>query len=350
MAQFSHIIAAIDAHTAGEPARIVLTGLPPILGNTMAEKQRYAKTKLDHLRTLLMQEPRGHKDMFGIILTPPTSERADYGVLFIDSAGYIDMCGHGIMAVTTALIEIGMVPPIGPETAVLFDTPAGLVEARASIEGNEVVDVSVANVPSFLYARDVAIELPELGRISVDVAFGGNFFALVPAQALGISVQPGNTTRLIELGMAVKRALNAKFTVQHPIVAHINRVELTEIYDKPESSPAVSKSVVIFGDGQLDRCPCGTGTSAAMALAYAQGELPLGIEYINEGIIGTQFRGKLLREVRVGDLVAVEPVVTGTAYLTGMQQFVADPHDPFKYGFLVSSTDDRTPVIHDRSG
>lgn len=338
MAQFSHIISAIDAHTAGEPARIVLSGLPPILGHTMAEKKHYAKTRLDYWRTLLMQEPRGHKDMFGIILTPPTDERADYGVLFIDSAGYIDMCGHGIMAVTTALIEIGMVPSVAPETAVLFDTPAGLVEARARIEGQRVADVSVANVPSFLYARDVAIELPELGRIHVDVAFGGNFFALVPAKALGIAVHPAHTLRLIELGMAVKRAVNARLTVQHPLVEHVNRVELTEIYDKPEPSQAFARSVVIFGDGQLDRCPCGTGTSAAMALAYAKGELPLGVEYINEGIIGTQFRGQLRREVRVGDLVAVEPVVTGTAYLTGMPQFVADPHDPFQYGFLLSAT------------
>jgi proline racemase len=337
MAQFSHIISTIDTHTAGEPARIILSGLPPILGNTMAEKKQYMKEHLDHFRTLLMQEPRGHKDMFGIVLTPPIRQEAHYGVLFIDSEGYIDMCGHSIMSATTALIEIGMVLPIEPETCVIFDTPAGLIEARARIEGNRVIEVSVANVPSFLYAKDVAVDLRGIGSINVDVAFGGNFFALVPAKALGVAVHPENSVRLIELGAAVKTAVNAKLTVQHPIVDHITKVELTMIYDKPESSQPFAKSVVIFGDGQLDRCPCGTGTSAAMAALYAKGELPLDTEYINESIIGTRFKGKLLRQVQLGDFVAVEPVVTGTAYITGIQQFVVDPNDPFKNGFLVGS-------------
>jgi proline racemase len=337
MAQFNHIISAIDAHTAGEPARIVLAGLPPILGSTMAEKKQYMKKSLDRFRTLLMQEPRGHKDMFGIILTPPTRQEAHYGVLFIDSEGYIDMCGHSIMSATTALIETGMVLPIEPETRVMFDTPAGLIEAHARIEGNRVTEVSVANVPSFLYAKDVAVDLRGIGSINVDVAFGGNFFALVPAKALGVAVHPENSVRLIELGAAVKTAVNAKLIVQHPIVDHITKVELTMIYDKPEPSQPFAKSVVIFGDGQLDRCPCGTGTSAAMAALYAKGELPLDTEYINEGIIGTRFKGKLLRQVQLGDFVGVEPVVTGTAYITGIQQFVVDPNDPFKNGFLVGS-------------
>ena len=291
MAQFSHIISTIDTHTAGEPARIILSGLPPILGNTMAEKKQYMKEHLDHFRTLLMQEPRGHKDMFGIVLTPPIRQEAHYGVLFIDSEGYIDMCGHSIMSATTALIEIGMVLPIEPETSVIFDTPAGLIEARARIEGNRVIEVSVANVPSFLYAKDVAVDLRGIGSINVDVAFGGNFFALVPAKALGVAVHPENSVRLIELGAAVKTAVNAKLIVQHPIVDHITKVELTMIYDKPEPSQPFAKSVVIFGDGQLDRCPCGTGTSAAMAALYAKGELPLDTEYINESIIGTRFKG-----------------------------------------------------------
>ena len=276
--------------------------------------------------------------MFGIILTPPTRQEAHYGVLFIDSEGYIDMCGHSIMSATTALIETGMVLPIEPETRVMFDTPAGLIEAHARIEGKRVTEVSVANVPSFLYAKDVAIDLPEIGSIKVDVAFGGNFFTLVSAKALGVAVHPGNASRLIALGAAVKRAVNAKLVLQHPTISHINKVELTKIFDKPEPSQPIAKSVVIFGDGQLDRCPCGTGTSATMAALYARGELPLNTEYINESIIGTRFRGKLLREVRLGDFVAVEPVVIGTAYITGIQQFVADPNDPFKFGFLVDSS------------
>jgi proline racemase len=337
MVQFSHIISAIDAHTAGEPARIVLSGLPPILGDTMAEKKRYMKDRLDHFRTLLMREPRGHRDMFGVILTPPASPQAHYGVLFIDHSGYIDMCGHSIMSLATALIEIGMVPPIEPETLIVFDTPAGGVEARARIEGNRVIEVSVANVASFLYAKGVVIDLPGLGRITIDIAFGGNFFALVPAKALGVAVDVRNLNRLIELGAAVKRAVNAQLTVRHPKVDHIATVELIEIYDKPEPSQLLAKSAVIFGHGQLDRCPCGTGTSAAMAALHAKGGLPLHTEFVNESIIGTRFTGKLVREVRVGNFVAVEPVVTGTAYITGIQQFVVDPKDPFGYGFQVIS-------------
>jgi proline racemase/trans-L-3-hydroxyproline dehydratase len=337
MVEFTHIISAIDAHTAGEPARIVLNGLPPILGHTMAEKKQYMKDRLDHFRTLLMHEPRGHRDMFGVILTPPASAKAHYGVLFIDHAGYIDMCGHSIMSVTTALIEIGMVPPIEPETLVVFDTPAGRVEARARVEGSRVIEVSVASVASFLYAKDVAIDLRGRGRITVDVAFGGNFFALVPAKALGLAVHPSNLNQLIDLGVAVKRAVNAQLRVRHPTASHINTVELTEIYDAPESSQRFAKSAVIFGHGQLDRCPCGTGTSAAMAAFHAKGELPLHVEFTNESIIGTRFTGKLMQEVRVGDLVAVEPVVTGTAHITGIQQFVADSKDPFHYGFRVNS-------------
>lgn len=255
--------------------------------------------------------------MFGIVLTTPTRQEANYGVLFIDSVGYIDMCGHSIMRATTALIETGMVQPIEPETSVMFDTPAGLIEARARIEGNRIIEVSVANVPSFLYAKDVAVDLPEIGSINVDVAFGGNYFALVPAKALGIAMHPDNSNRLIESGAAVKRAVNAKLAVQHPTAGHITKVELTMIYDKPELSRPHAKSVIIFGDGQLDRCPCGTGTSAAMAALYDMGELPLNTEYINEGIIGTRFKGKLLRQVQLGDFVAVEPVVTGTATLPG---------------------------------
>lgn len=335
MAHFSQIISAIDAHTAGEPARIVLSGLPPIPGASMAEKKRYMREHLDHVRALLLREPRGHRDMFGVILTPPTTNQGQFGLLFMDNAGYIDMCGHGTMSVTTALIEIGVIPSTEPETVVAFDTPAGLVEAHAKVEGNRVIEVSVANVPSFLYARDVALDLPEIGRIALDISFGGNFFALIRARDLGVSIHPDNVPKLIQLGMKVKRAVNEKLKVRHPLAPHITTVELTEIYDKPDPLNLFSKSVVIFGNGQLDRCPCGTGTSAAMAALYGRGALPLGMEFTNEGIIGTRFRGKLLREVRVGDYVAVVPVVTGAAYLIGIQQFVVDPNDPFKYGFVV---------------
>jgi proline racemase/trans-L-3-hydroxyproline dehydratase len=335
MTRFTHIISAIDAHTAGEPTRIVLSGLPPILGSTMAEKKQYMMENLDHFRTLLMQEPRGHKDMFGAIITPPTSDLAQLGILFMDNAGYIDMCGSGIIAIATALIEIGTISPKEPETVIVFDTPAGVVETHAKVQENQVVEVSVANVDSFLYARDVELMLPEVGQITIDVSFGGNFFAMTPAKALGIELQFLNISQLIQFGKMVKEAVNEQIEVQHPQEHHITKIELTEIYDQPDPSQPFSKSVVVFGNGQMDRCPCGTGTSAIMATLYSKSKLQLGVEFTSESIIGTQFKGKLIRETRVGDFVAVSPVITGKAYLTGIQQFVVDPNDPLKYGFAV---------------
>lgn len=338
MARFSHIIVAADSHTAGEPTRTVLSGLPPVLGATMAEKKQYMMEYLDHFRTLLMQEPRGHRDMVGAIITHPTTGRGQYGILFMDSSGYLDMCGHGTIGVTMTLIEIGMVPSKEPETIVAFDTPAGLVEGRAKIEGGRVVEVSVANVSSFLYAREVKIDLPGIGKITIDVSFGGNFFAMTPAKALGVSIQPENIEKLIQLGMMIKEAVNEKVRVQHPTERHITTVELTEIYDRPDPSRPFSRNVVIFGQGQVDRSPCGTGTSAAMATLYGKGELSLNEEFTNESIIGTHFRGKLTREVKVGKFVGVDPIITGDAYITGIQQFVVDPSDPVKYGFMVGGS------------
>jgi proline racemase/trans-L-3-hydroxyproline dehydratase len=335
MARFTHIISAIDTHTAGEPTRIILSGLPPIPGNSMAEKKHYMIERLDHFRTLLMEEPRGHMDMFGAIITPPTTMRGQYGIIFIDSGGYLDMCGHGIIGITTALIEMGIVAAEEPETVITFDTPAGPVDGRARVEGDRVVEVSVSNVPSFLYALDVELELPEIGKITIDVSFGGNFFAMTSASQLGVSVDPGNMPRLIQLGMMVKGAVNETVDIQHPTERHITTVELTEIYDKPDATKPYSKNAVIFGNGQVDRSPCGTGTSAAMAMLHDRGKLSLGEEFINESVIGTRFKGKLIKESRVGDHTAVDPVITGGAYITGIQQFVVDPNDPVKYGFVV---------------
>jgi proline racemase len=337
MPPLTPVLSLIDAHTGGEPARLVLGGLPPIPGATMAAKKASFQAHLDHRRTLLMQEPRGHKDMFGVVLTEPTTPDADYGALFIDSAGAIDMCGHGLMALTTALIELGLVAAVAPDTTLRFDTPAGRVEARAQIHGERVSAVSLTNVPAFVLERDVAIRVAGVGKVRVDVVFGGNFFALVPASALGVTVAPEHSRQLIALGMAVKEAINATLAIAHPEWEHIQQVGLTKIYEPPDPTQPITKNVVIFGAGQLDRSPCGTGTSAAMALAHAKGELPLGVEHISEGILGTRFHGHLEREVSIGGLRAVVPVVTGEAYLTGKVDVLLDPRDPFPYGFLLDA-------------
>jgi proline racemase/trans-L-3-hydroxyproline dehydratase len=335
MMQFAHLISVIDTHAAGEPTRIVLSGLPPIPGPTMAAKKHFMAEQLDHFRTLLMHEPRGHRDMFGAILTPPTTPQAHYGVLFMDNGGYLDMCGHGIISVTTALINMGMMPPTPPITTVVFDTPAGVVESRATIRGQHVMDVSVANVPSFLYEQDIALDMPGIGTVTVDVAFGGNFFAMVRAESLGLTVHPDSLAPLTRYGMTIHEVLNGKLRLRHPTQQHITTVALIEIYEPPTPATPYAKSVVIFGNGQVDRSPCGTGISAAMATLYARGELALGTVYVNESIIGTRFKGMLCREGTVGDHVAVEPTFTGEAYITGIHQYVVDPDDPVKYGFTL---------------
>lgn len=337
MTEFTHVIEAIDTHTAGEPARIVVSGFPPLTGDSMIEKKRYMQEHLDHLRTLLVLEPRGHLDMFGVVLTTPTRADADFGVLFLDSAGYLDMCGHSIIGTTTALIETGAVTPQAPETVITFDTPAGPVVARAWVEGGRVLEVSLANVAAFVHTTDLRVEVPGCGLIAVDVAYGGNFFALVRAADLGVAVARTQIDRLLAAGIAVRRAVNAVLRVRHPELPHINEVRLTAIYERPDPGRPFARSAVVFGEGQLDRSPCGTGTSALMALLHVRGELPLGVEFVNESVIGTRFKGRLARESRVGDIVAVDPIITGTAYVIGLQQFVVDPADPLKYGFTLAS-------------
>lgn len=338
MLPFKTVVSAIDTHTAGEPARIILSGLPPILGHSMAQKKLYFCTHLDHWRTLLIQEPRGHKNMFGVILTAPTSAAADFGALFIDSGGAIDMCGHGLMALTTALIETGQVQVDVPETRLCFDTAAGLVETRAKIEAQRVSSVSVTNVPSFVIAQDLGIWLPTIGEVAVDVVFAGNFVALVPGSALGVPVAASHAHQLISLGMAIKEAVNATTTFIHPELAHISNVELAMIYDRLDPSRSDTKSVVVFGAGQLDRSPCGTGTSAMMTLAYAKGELKLGVEHISENLLGSCFRGHLQMVISTDQRQALVPVVSGVSHLTGISHFVIDPRDPLSYGFLVDGS------------
>jgi proline racemase len=333
MVTFSQIISTLDAHTAGEPARIVVSGVPPIPGHTMAKKKQYMRDRLDQIRTLVMCEPRGNKDMFGAVVVPPTIDHAHYGVLFMDPAGYVDMCGHGIIAITTVLLETGMIPAMEPEPTIVFDTPAGVVECRTEVKGNEVHAVSVANVPSFLWARDIGLSLPGGREIIIDIAFGGNFFAVVPAQALGIALRPENASQLAEYGSLIGDAVNDKIKVKHPRQEHIDTVEITVFYDIDVSRQFL-KSVATRGS-KVDRSPCGTGTSAILATLHGKGRLDKDREYTSESIIGTRFQGKLTTEVQLGEFTAVAPIITGEAHITGLHQFVVDPKDPLKYGFLL---------------
>lgn len=335
--KINRFIFVVDSHTMGEPTRVVVGGFPHLPGKTMAEKKEYLENHMDYIRKALMHEPRGHRDMFGSIITAPANQEADIGIIFMDGGGYLNMCVHGCIGTVTVAIETGMIKAVEPVTQVRLDTPAGLVEARAEVEDDIVKSVTIRNVPAFLYEADVKINVPDFGQITADVAFGGSFFVIVDAKQLGIRIEPSYADDLIRAGMAIKRAANEQIKVQHPEKKHIRTIDLVEIYDETENPEAHLKNVVVFGDGQVDRSPCGTGTCAKMAALYAKGKLSLGQEFLYESIIGTIFKGRLVGVTKVGPFDAVIPEVTGRAYITGFNQFVIDPEDPIKYGFLLGS-------------
>jgi proline racemase len=316
----------------GEPTRVVVGGLPNIPGNTMAEKIVYAKNNLNHIRTFLMHEPRGHRDMFGAIITAPVNKDADLGVIFIDSDYFLNMCGHGTIGVVTTAIETGMVEAKNPITKVAIDTPPGLVTCYAKVENDKVTGVSFQNVPSFHYGK-YKINLPKIGDITVNISFGGNFFAIVEADELKETINPNNSAKLIELGTMVRKTINEKVKVSHPEFPHINTVDLTEISCKLADDHY--QNVVILGAGQVDRSPCGTGTCAQLANLYHWEKLDIGKEMINESIINTKFKGKILKTTKIGEFEGIIPEITGRAFITGYHQFVTDPEDPVKYGFWV---------------
>ncbi len=325
----------VDSHTAGEPTRIVVGGVPPVPGNSMAEKKAYLSSHLDGLRKMLMWEPRGHRDMFGSILLPPVNPEADLGIVFMDGGGYLDMCGHGTIGAATVVVELGIIKPLEPVTLVRFDTPAGLVEARVLVKEGRVQGVTVRNVPAFLHTGGLRIEVEGLGEIEVDVAFGGNFFAIVDADVLGLEIVPQRASKLVELGLKIRDAVNRAIRVSHPEKPHIDRVNLVEFSSARSGPGSHRRNAVIFADGQLDRSPCGTGTCAKMASLFARGKLKLMEDFVHESILGTRFTGRVVDTTKVGSFEAVIPEITGRAHITAISQFLLDPEDPLAEGFVL---------------
>ncbi|NCB70292.1 MAG: proline racemase [Clostridia bacterium] len=331
---FSRGIQAIDSHTAGEPTRIVTGGIPNIKGKTMPEKKEYLEKELDYLRTAIMLEPRGHNDMFGSIITAPTTDEADLGIIFMDGGGYLNMCGHGTIGAVTAAIETGMVPMVEPVTHVVLEAPAGIVKAEAQVANGKVQSVSFVNVPAFHYKKEQKVML-DGKEVTFDISFGGSFFAIVHAKQLGIEIKPENTGRLTEVALRLRDIINAEIEIQHPTLAHIKTVDLVEIYDEPTHPEATYKNVVIFGQGQVDRSPCGTGTSAKLATLHSKGEIAVGEKFVYESILGTLFYGEIVGTTKVADYDAVIPKIAGSAYITGFNHFVIDETDPLKHGFIL---------------
>ena len=332
------VLTTIEAHAAGEPLRIITGGLPEIPGDTILERRRYLREQLDGVRRALMWEPRGHYDMYGCVLTPPVSPEADLGVLFMHNEGYSTMCGHGVIALVAALIETGALPISGRETTVNLDTPAGLVRATAHIDQHERVErVSFRNVPSFVYAQDVLLNFPGIGAITVDIAFGGAFYAILPAARIGLAVTPEQTPRLVEAGEVVKRAVNATLAIQHPNDPDLGFLYGTILTGPPEDPAHHSRNICVFANAEVDRSPTGTGVSARLALHSARGEIADGESIAIESILGagSVFSGRVVGHDRVGSFPAIIPDVSGRGFITGRSEFRLNPEDLLGQGFLV---------------
>jgi len=328
-------ITTIDAHAEGEPLRVITGGLPPIPGSTILERRRYLLENLDHLRTALMWEPRGHADMYGAIMTDPVSEEADAGVLFMHNEGYSTMCGHGIIGLVTVALETGMLPVKETQTTIRLDTPAGLVTAHASVQDGRVRGVAFENVPSFAYALDQTVEVPGLGLVRYDVAFGGAFYAYCQAADLDVGLGPSDFRRLIEIGTAVKHAVMESLPICHPFEEDLSFLYGTIIVGPSQTGGADSRNVCIFAEGEVDRCPTGTGVSGRLALNYARGQLGVGEPFTVESIIGTRFSGRILGTTTFGGYEAVIPEIEGSAHIVGRHEFLIDPDDPLRDGFIL---------------
>ncbi|HWO67246.1 MAG TPA: proline racemase family protein [Umezawaea sp.] len=324
-------LTAVDSHTEGMPTRVITGGIGVIPGDTMAARRLHFLQHLDHLREFLVNEPRGHPAMSGAILQPPTRPDADWGVLYIEVSGCLPMCGHGTIGVATVLVETGMVTVTEPETVVRLDTPAGLVEARVAVRDGRAESVTIENVPSFAAGLDATVDVPGLGTVRYDMAYGGNFYAILPLADLGIPFDRAFKDRILTAGLDIMAAIDATDRPVHPADPAISGCKHVQ-FTAPGVNGSDSRNAMAIHPGWFDRSPCGTGTSARLAQLHARGELDLGVDYVNESLLGTRFTGRLVRE---GDDGTVIPTVTGRAWITGTAQYLLDPTDPFPAGFVL---------------
>ena len=331
----AHRVTTIDAHTGGEPLRIIVSGLPDIPGSSMIARRGFAEANLDLFRRALMFEPRGHREMYGCIVTPPVSDGADFGVLFLHNDGFSTMCGHGIIAVATVAAEAGMVPDDNGTVSMRIDTPAGPVSARARMSGGRATAVAFTNVPSYVVGLDQKVDVPGIGAIRYDLAFGGAYYAFVEAASFGLACRAGEHQRLIDAGMAVKRAVVAARSISHPVDAALGFLYGT-ILIAPSETPGVhSRNVCVFADGQVDRSPTGTGVSARLAIHHRMGEIATGEPIVIESIVGSTFTGRVVETTSLGPYPAVVPEVEGHAFVTGRHEFLIDPDDTIGAGFFL---------------
>ena len=325
---------AVDSHTEGMPTRVVTSGVGVIPGDTMAQRREYFVSRMDDVRRLLMNEPRGHAAMSGAILQPACDERADVGVLYIEVSGCLPMCGHGTIGVATVLVETGMVEVEEPVTVIRLDTPAGLVEVEVSVVDGAAESVTLQGVASYCDRLNAAVEVPGLGRVQYDLAYGGNFYVITDLASLGIPFEAAAKNEIIAAGLKIMAAVDEADRPVHRELPHIRGVRHV-LFAAPGADGYRTPHAMVIHPGWIDRSPCGTGTAARMAQLFARDRLPLGRDMISESLIGSRFVGRLVRATEVGGAPAVVPSITGRAWITGTAQYLLDPTDPFPAGFTL---------------
>ena len=345
--KFTRMISAVDAHACGEPGRVIIGGVRDVPGRTMFEKMKYFQTYADDLRKLMLREPRGYPASNCNVILPPTDPKADAGFVIMEQVEYPPMSGTNAICVATVLLETGMIPIRGPVTNLTLDTPAGLVEVEAETTNGQVKRVTFQNVPAFAVHISQPIDVPRLGTVVVDVAYGGMFYVIADAEPLGLELKPNEARDIVRIGEMIKSAAAEQLPVQHPDNPGISGITIAQLSGPSIDPKAARRNAVIVSTGKLDwdkpeswtgaldRSPCGTGTCAKMATLYAKGQLPLLQDFVHEGILGTTFTGRLIAETRVGPYAAVVPVISGRAWITGFANYVIEEDDPFPTGYTV---------------
>ncbi len=345
--RFNRMITAVDAHACGEPGRVITGGVPHIPGNTMFEKMRWLAANGDELRQVMLREPRGYPVLCCNVLVPPTHPDADAGFIIMEQTEYPAMSGSNTICVTTVLLETGILPMQEPVTELVLESPAGLIPVRAACKDGKVTGVTFQNVPAFAIHLDAEIDVPHLGKVLVDVAWGGMFYAMADATKLGIALTRENGGEIARVSAMIRAATREQLPVIHPENPNIVGPTISQLWGPPTHPDAQLKNAVTVATGEvdwarpatwtgaLDRSPCGTGTCARMAVRHARGELGLHEDFVHESILGTLFTGRLLEETTVGPYQAVIPTISGQGWITGFANYVVDPTDPFPTGFTV---------------
>ena len=337
--RFSNLITAVDAHACGEPGRVITGGVIDVPGRTMFEKKLYLEAHADDIRKRMLREPRGYPASNCNLILPPTRPDADAGFVIMEQVEYPPMSGTNTICVVTVLLETGILPAVEPVTKLALDTPAGLVRVEATVRDGKVTRVTFENAPAFVVHLDTPVEVTGLGSIKVDVAYGGMFYVIADAVALGFRLTPDEGRDIVRVAEMIKAATREQLPVVHPENPGISGVSIAELAGPPAAASSHGRNAVVVSTGEfsgcLDRSPCGTGTCARMATLYTRGKLPLGQDFVHEGILGTTFTGRLISETRVGPYAAVVPTLAGQGWITGFANYVLDPTDPFPEGFTV---------------